>query len=100
MQTTYFLRESDAELAIEFDASFTPAKLSGAWENCYPEDSQMDITSITWNGIEVIITDQDELDLIEQACWDAYFDECRNLKDEYEGDRAAADYAWKDFDHA
>lgn len=80
MQTTYYLHDlAETELVIHFDAWYQPAKLTGPWEDCYPEDSELDIYEIRTreDNADVAIIDEEEQERIEQACWDAYTEEAR-----------------------
>jgi len=45
----------DYEVEFEFSASYTPAKLDGPWEDCYPEDgnSEFEILTVKRDGVEV-----------------------------------------------
>lgn len=80
MQTTCFIQDDwDTELIVSFDATYQPAKVTGPWEHCHPEESELDIWDIRAadTGAEFVITDQETLERIEQACWDHFTEEAR-----------------------
>lgn len=47
--TTYTIEldGNEIDLTIEYDAVYQPAKLSGPPEDCYPDESELDITDVT-----------------------------------------------------
>ena len=80
MQTTVFLQDNwDTELVISFDATYQREKVTGPWEHCYPAESELDIWDVrsAEDNAEFAVTDQDTLDRIEQACWDAFTEKAR-----------------------
>ena len=91
METTVFFAHDghDIEIRVEFDAYFQRGYTSGPAEHCYPDESNLDITDTeivskdgcTLSDKELLDIAADEhLDRLEQACWDEYFSECRNLR--------------------
>lgn len=74
MQTTCFINDDwDTELVIEFDAVHERPSYDS------PGYDDLDIWDIRAadTGAEFVITDQDTLDRIEQACWDQFTLEAR-----------------------
>jgi hypothetical protein len=80
----------DCPVIVVFDASYTPAKVSGPPEDCYPEDAELDIqeyrTDAEWNlsyGITPELFDEAldaNSDRIEDACWEAYHEACAEAR--------------------
>ena len=64
-----FYRTDDSVLIVEYEGYDDPGKVSGPPEDCYPPDSEMNITSIKSGDLEIEVLD-DELQLINQKCWD------------------------------
>lgn len=75
----------DDEVIVNYEAFHQEAKITGPWEDCYPEDSDMSITSITMDGEEVPDNSGD-LDAIEQDCWNNFWDNV-SAKEEQEDER-------------
>ena len=73
--TTVWLpsRTSDEadELPIDvlWEATHTPGVTSGPPENCYPDDTELEVTSIKLHGDDFEPTD-DEWEIIEEQCLD------------------------------
>ncbi len=43
-------REEELDLLIEGSSYFTPGRMHGLPENCYPDEGETEITSILWKG--------------------------------------------------
>jgi hypothetical protein len=88
MKVTMFLpyQGHDIEVVVTFTASYTPARLNGLPEDCYPEDSELDIEEMHFvnkdgcelsdKELEQALVDE-HIDRIEEECWDHFHDVCR-----------------------
>ena len=72
--------DTEMDIRVHWSGYYEPARVTGAWEDCYPEDSDMEITRVTeegeWpEGLSIrefakLISEQEDR-LIEQ-CWEDY----------------------------
>ena len=59
------------DLDVTYSASYTPAKLSGPPEDCYPEDSECEVTSIAYGGEDITdLLSEKVLEQIEAKVWE------------------------------
>ena len=82
--------EIEVPISVEFNASYTPAYVSGLPENCYEAESDLEITAITtdaeWNagygvtGEMLSAAIEAAMDDIEEKAWKEYFDLCEDQK--------------------
>lgn len=80
------------DLDVTYSASYTPSKTSGPPENCYPEDQELDIESITYSGEDVMDLLADSvIEQIEAKCWE---DANANWSDDNQAD--ALYDAWRE----
>jgi len=78
--------EWEIEIGVSYDATYTPGKFTGPWEDSYPADGSMDITEIHLiQDTPFGFTDQDVLeqtkkdkDRIEELAWEHYFSKGRD----------------------
>lgn len=62
----------DIEVCVDYNAWYQQARVSGPPEDCYPEDGEMTINSVTdSDGGEVALTDEQQ-ERIEAEAWDHY----------------------------
>ena len=70
METTYTLmlggEEQDVDFSIEADMTYEPARISGPPEDCYPDESECDITEIKVMSEVDGLKDADILDALEK----------------------------------
>jgi hypothetical protein len=68
--------ETEIEVVVDYDANYQPARVSGPPEDCYPEDSEMTINSVTteFKGWESEIANEIEncQDILEEQAWEDY----------------------------
>ena len=90
--TTVYLEsegvEHEIEGGINYSAIYEPAKLYGAYEDCYPDSSEMDIDELVMldtlpEGVTqamVNVAAEYQMERIEAECWEHYENE---MEDEY-----------------
>ena len=71
-ECTCFLR--DVPVIVKYEAYHQDAKTTGPWEDCYPEDSDMSILSVTKDGKEIEV-DEATLDRFAESCWEDFWEE-------------------------
>jgi hypothetical protein len=91
--TTYTVEVdgNEIDLTIEYDAVYQPAKVSGPPEDCYPDESSLDITDVTFDlSPDATVTEEQVIAFItqpimeqklEEACWEDYM--TRGVDDRY-----------------
>ena len=69
--------DNEIMVDVEYDAYYLPAKVSGPPENCYPEESEMNINSVKdGDGHEVALSERQMEQIIDEA-WEQYHDKMR-----------------------
>ncbi len=69
------------EVVVEFYAAYQAAMTWGLPEDCYPEDSELDLESITRDGKDFEPT-EDQREKIEDRCWEKYFEKQSRREEE------------------
>jgi hypothetical protein len=84
MLTTYTIEldGNEIDLTIEYDAVYQPARISGPPEDCYPDESELDITDVmfdlppdatcTEEQVIAFITQPVMEQKLEEACWEHF----------------------------
>ena len=68
-----FYRSDDSCLIVEYEGYDDPGRTTGPWEDCYPEDSDMAINSVTKDGKEIEVSEE-TLDRLAEFCWQDFWD--------------------------
>ena len=63
--------EEDVEVEVEWEGYYEPARISGPPENCYPEESEMDILEvIRIDTRQPVVLTEDQLDELTERAWE------------------------------
>ena len=74
---------TEFDITFSYEHSYQPAKLSGAWEDCYPEEEEFE-----WEIIEQpywlnAIESWELLEIDEDVFWDAAMNDIASCKQDY-----------------
>lgn len=59
------------DLDVTYSANYTPGRTYGPPEDCYPDDSELEITSITYSGEDITdLLSEKALEQIEAKVWE------------------------------
>ena len=61
--------DEEIDVEVTYQGYSDPGVVSGPVERCYPPEGEMEILSVTVNGIEQVITDS-QREKIEEEAWE------------------------------
>lgn len=77
-------RTLEFQLDVECKYQYDPGNMTGAWEDCYPAESQFDVVSVDWDSIEALDKDGCSLTLDFDKLFDWYKPQIQNILEQDE----------------